>query len=512
MRQGDTGGARRWGTSGPERAHVEPAPGPERGPEWPRVAGRLHATMERGSLIDDPIGPALLRLAWPVIAGEALHTAFHLVDIAWVGPLGAWATGAIMTSMFTLWIAFALMNLVSVGLSAHVSQAVGAGRADDAGRMVALSLWLAALLSLPAAALRWFGAGSLFRLLVDDVQVANAGAAYLRVVALGLPLSFISTTLAAAMRACGNTRTPLLIGAAAVLANIALAPLFVYGLGPIPAMGVTGSAIATLICQLGAMLAALRLAAARRSDLPVDRASLRRPDLRAIRDIARVGAPYFFVGALFSAVYLYYAHLAGAFGAAAIAVLGIGNRIESITYLSADGFAVAASVFVGQNLGAGDPDRAERGAWRAAWIMSAAAALMGLVLLAIPEPFVAIFTRDPEALALGVSWLRVLAACQVFTGLEGVIGGGFAGAGDTIPPTIIHVVFAILRVPLAWWAVMGLGMGPMGIVWTMTLTCIARGIIVALWFRRGAWKTKRLSPAPAPLPAAEGPDSSSEAL
>ena len=165
-------------------------------------------------------------------------------------------------------------------------------------------------------------------------------------------------------------------------------------------------------------------------------------------------------------------------------------------------------MFVGQNLGARQADRAERGAWRVAGIMSAAAALVGLLMLAIPGPLIAIFTRDADAIALGIQWLRVLALCQVFTGLEGVLGGGFAGAGDTVPPMIVHVIVGILRLPLAWWAVIGVGMGPMGIAWSMTLTCIVRGVILALWFRRGRWKTKTFSGARLPLPAAEGPDSS----
>src|SRR5436190_4357642 len=360
-------------------------------------------------ILSGPIGPALLRLAWPVIAGEALHTAFHIVDIAWVRGLGAWATGAIMTSMFTLWIAFALMNLVSVGLSAHVSQAVGAGRRADAGKAVAQSLWLAMGLAIVAAIVGWLGAAPLFRVLVEDAQVRAAGTSYLRVLSLGLPLSFLTATLATAMRACGNTRVPLLIGGAAVLANITLAPLFIFGFGPVPALGVTGSAIATLICQLGAALASVRLALARREDLPLDRASLRRPDTRMIADLARVGVPYFLVGALFSLVYLWYARLASPFGAAAIAVLGIGNRLESITYLSADGFAVAASGLVGQHLGPKEPDRPERRSWRAAGPRSAGAAVVGLVMLAIPEPLMRLFTQDADAMALGVSWLRIMA-------------------------------------------------------------------------------------------------------
>lgn len=453
-----------------------------------------------------PIGPTLVTLAWPVIAGEALHTAFHLVDIAWVGPLGAWATGAIMTSMFTLWIALALMNLVGVGLTAHVSRAIGSGRRERAGAVVAQALWLAMMLGLIVAAAGWSFSHALFRQLVEDEQVAQAGGDYLRIVSLGLPLTFVYGTAASAMRACGNTRMPLALGGLAVLANIALAPVFIYGIGPVPALGVAGSAIATVLCQAGAAAGFLVVALRRHPDLPIDTVSLRRPDMHEIASLARIGAPYFGVGALFSLVYLWYAHVASAFGAAALAILGIGNRLESITYLSADGFAVAASTFVGQNLGAKNPARAERGAWHAAGLMSAAAVVVGLAMFAFPLPLVGLFTRDPEVLLLAVPWMRVLALCQVFTALEGVIGGGFAGAGDTMPPMIVHVAVAIARVPLASAAAFGLGLGPMGIAWTMTLTCIVRACILAWWFRRGRWKSMELPGEKARLPAPEAVD------
>src|SRR5688572_23679442 len=135
--------------------------------------------MPSNEVLQGPVARSLLRLAAPVIAAEALHTAFHVVDVAWVGPLGSWATGAIMTSMFTLWFAFALASLVTTGIGAHVSRALGAGDLARARHVARQAILLALLLGVPVAIAGWLGASSLFPLLVDDPRVVAAGTGYL---------------------------------------------------------------------------------------------------------------------------------------------------------------------------------------------------------------------------------------------------------------------------------------------------------------------------------------------
>ena len=468
-----------------------------------QVAGVRDLTSNR--VLHGSIGRALFALAAPVIAGEALHIAFHLIDVVWVGRLGAWATAAVMTSMYSVWMALSLANLVCIGLAAHVSRAIGAGDRTHAGHVVAQAIWLALGLSFLIVLLGGAGAQLLFRIVGTDPQLSAAGTGYLRTLALGMPFSFLYLTAGAAMRACGNTRVPMIVTGTFVLANAVLAPFLIYGVGPFPRLGVPGSALATVCCMAGAVVVYGILLARRHPDLPFNARSLARPDPATLASLVRVGAPYCAIGTLFSIVYLWYSHVLAPFGDAAIAVLGIGNRLESITYLTADGFAVATSTFVGQNLGAGNARRAERGAWRAVRIMSAIGAGLGLVFLIVPDPLLSAFTRDPEVLRIGVAYLRILSICQIFTGLEGAIGGGFAGAGNTVPPMIVHVFFGIVRIPLATWAVFGLGLGLYGVAWTMSLTCILRGIVLALWFRRGRWKEQKLHGV-RPLPPSEEPE------
>lgn len=466
----------------------------------------MNPTPRTNDVLTGSIGKALLALAGPVILAEALHTLFHIVDVAWVRWLGAWATGAIVTSMFSLWMAFSLANLVTTGLAAHVSRAIGAGDRGRAGQAVAQGFWLCLMLSVPVMILGFPGARLLFQILGTDARVSEAGTGYLQVIVLGTPFSFLYLTAGAVMRACGNTVTPMKITASSVVVNVVLAPLLIYGPGPFPALGVPGSAIATVISMAGAVAAYAVLLMRRHPDLPIDGASLRRLDPAMLGALARVGVPYCLIGMLYSIVYLFYARIAAHSGDAAIAVLGIGNRLESITYLTAEGFAVATSTFVGQNLGAKNPGRAEQGAWRAMRIMSALGAVLGVLFLVAPALLLRCFTSDPTALELGVPYLRILAICQIFTGLEGAVGGGFVGAGDTVPPMVIHVAFALIRFPLAAWAGLHLNYGIYGVAWTMSLTCILRGVLLALWFRRGRWKTKMLPGSLRPFPSPEEPE------
>jgi putative MATE family efflux protein len=444
--------------------------------------------MTRG-ITDGPIVPAVLRLAWPVIVAEGLHTAFHLIDTAWVSGLGTASTAALTTSMFVVWIVLSLASLVNTGITAFVSRAVGGGDLARAGTVTTQALHLAIMLGALVAAAGWIGAPAVFRWVGAAPEVARQGAAYVRILALGSVISFLYLGGAAVMRARGDTRTPMIVTAGSVAANALLAPLLIYGWGPAPSLGVAGAAVATLICQLGAATAFAFIALRGGERLPFDRAALGRIDWRTIGALARVGAPYSVVLSLFSIVYLGFSGIAAAFGSAALAVVGVTNRLESINYLPADGFAAAAATMVGQNLGARQPERASSAAWTAVGTMGIAAALLTLLFLLIPAQLLRLFTRDPEVIALAVPYLRVVALCQIATGVEGVVNGAFAGAGNTVPPLVIHVVVSLLRLPLAWVAAVAWGMGIQGIAWTITLTCIARAAVVTGWFMRGRWRT-----------------------
>ena len=448
-----------------------------------------------------PLLSALIRLAAPVVVMQLCHTLYHWVDVMWVGRLGATATAAVSTSFFAVWTVWAFADLVGVAVAATVSRHIGAREraraAYAAAQATLLALGLGAAVSIAGSLV----VPALFRALGAAPEVALAGSAYLRIVVAGAVVSFLYVLGESILRAAGDTRTPMIVVATSLVLNALLDPLLIFGWGPVPAFGTAGAAIATVIAQCFAVAWYARLAWSRHPAMPFDFAALRAPALAYQLALARIGAPFALIGVLYSVVYLGLARTAASFGTAALAVVGIANRVESLSYLVAVGFGLACEAIVGQNLGAGRPDRAERATWMSVGLMCAFGFGVAVLMWFVPEALLSFFTADQDVIARGVPYLRILAPCQAFTCLEIVLNGAFSGAGDTVPPSVISITVSLLRMPLAPFLAHAMGVGLNGIAWTITLTCIMRALIVLGWFRRGRWKTKRPATAVHPLPA-----------
>ncbi len=448
-----------------------------------------------------PLLSALVRLAAPVVIMQLCHTLYHWIDVMWVGRLGATATAAVSTSFFAVWTVWAFADLVGVAVAATVSRHIGAGERDGAAYASAQALWLALTLGVVISLAGPFAVPWLFRTLGAAPEVAAAGTSFLQIIVGGAVISFLYVLGESILRAAGDTRTPMIIVASSLALNALLDPLLIFGWGPVPALGVAGAAIATVIAQTFAVLCYARLAWQMHPALPFSFAALQSPSLAYQLALARIGAPFALIGILYSVVYLGLARTAATFGTAALAVVGIANRIESLSYLVAVGFGLAVEAIVGQNLGAGQPERAERAAWLSVGLMCTLGFGVAAWMWFAPEALLSFFTADRDVIARGVPYLRILAPCQAFACLEIVLNGAFSGAGDTLPPSAISVTVSLLRLPLAGFAAHAMGLGLNGIAWTIALTCVVRALIVLGWFRRGTWKTKRPVTAMHPLPA-----------
>jgi putative MATE family efflux protein len=441
-----------------------------------------------------PLLRALVKLATPVVLMQACHTAFHLVNVMWVGRLGAGSTAAVTTSFFLLWTVWSVADIAGVGTTATVSRHVGAGERAQAGYAASQGALLAVAIGLCVTAAGWLGIAPLYALIGTEPEVTRQAVAYLRILLGGAAISSLYVWAESTMRAAGDTRTPLVVIASSLALNAALDPLLIFGIGPFPRLGMAGAAIATVIAQGCAVTWFATLALRRHPAFPLDLAGLRRFDPRYALGLARIGVPFALIGILYSAVYLYFAHVVARFGTAAVAVVGVSNRIESVTYLVAAGFGLACEAIVGQNLGARKPDRAERATWLSSRLMAAFGSLVMIAMIAIPETLLGVFTTDREVIRTGVLYLRLLALSQAFTGVELVVNGAFSGAGDTVPPMAISTTMSLLRFPLAWYFVVAQGAGLVGLALVITITAALRTVLLALWFRRGAWRTKATLP------------------
>jgi putative MATE family efflux protein len=433
-----------------------------------------------------PVPQALLRLALPILASQALRLAFQWVDALWVRGLGATATAAITTSIFVLWFVLALNDVFGMGISAYISQLAGAGDRARAGVVAWKGLRASALLGLAGTAAGLFGARAIFRVMDPGGHVVEEGTAYLGVVLLASPLLMISQSCVGVMRAMGDTRTPFLVELGAVALNAVLAPLLIYGPGPFPRLGVAGAAWATVAAQAVMLGSYAVLAWRRHPSLPLAR---RAPGPRIrVLDMARVGAPAAFIGMLFSVVYVAFVRSASAWGAPAVAIVGIGNRLEAIQFVVAIAIGLAAASLVGQSLGAGQEQRAlEVVRTGQRWGLAVSLVFVALFLLA-PRALVGWFSNDPAVLEIGVPYLRILALTLPFTALEIVTAEAVMGSGHTAVLSWIFTLVSLARIPLAFLAPTWMHSGVLGIVWLITLSCMVRTIAILAWSRRGTWK------------------------
>ncbi len=461
------------------------------------------------SLTNEPersIAAALFRLALPVLASHGLRLAFQWVDALWVRDLGVAATAAVTSSIYAIWWLYSLNDVVAIGAMAYVSQLLGAGDRPRAGVAAYRAVRASGLLGLGCALAGWLWAPQVFQLMRAAPEIADAGSRYLGVVLLGSPFLMVALTGESVMRASGDTRTPLLLDLGAVALNAVLAPLLIFGLGPFPRMGVAGAAWATVFAQ--AILAAsyLWLAAKGHRAFPFARRA-EGPPVKTL-GMARVGLPAAIIGAMFAVVYICFARAASEFGPASMAVVGIVNRIEALQFIVTVAIGTAGAALVGQNLGAGRPDRAElvikTGLRWSMWISGT----LTVLFFAIPEVFLSMFTPDPEVHRLGAPYIRILSLCIVVNGLEIVTAESILGSGHTRALSTIFTSFSLLRIPLAFVAPHWQGLGVLGIAWVITITCVVRGLLILLWASRGTWKSglrRELHAPEGPQPQAVSP-------
>ena len=443
----------------------------------------LVGDVRTASVVDDPLSVVIRRLALPAVASNVLMTVFASVDAFWVGTrIGARGLAAVSTAVFWIWMVIALAEMVSVGLTAVAARRHGERRSAEAARVVGEAMSFALALGAAVGIVGALSVDHLFALMQTPPEVTALGRDYLRIYFLGSPLIYGYFAVDAAFRAAGDTRTPFVLLLVSTMCTLALDPVLILGLGGIPRLGISGAAIALVLTRGGAFIIGFMLLT-RRGLLRV------RPiKMTTLRSIARVGLPTALTGITFSVIYVALTRTTTQFGTPALAALGLGHRVESWLYTIGVGFGAAAAAIVGQNLGAGRPDRAERAGWITLGYATIPAVIAAVAALVIPERLAGLFTTDRAVIDVAVHYLRIGAIAELTVSAEIVLEGALGGAGHTVPPMLTSTALTALRIPVAWWAAGRWGVD--GIWWTISLTAAARGLaMIALW-RAGGWKHK----------------------
>ena len=440
---------------------------------------------EAAHLVRDSLARTIARVAFPAVASSLLMTLFASVDAFWVGTrIGADGLAAVSTSLFWIWMMVALAEMIGVGLTAVAARRHGESRPNEAALVAGDALLFTVVVGLVVCVLGIASLRALFQIMHTPPAVTALGLRYLGTYLLGTPLIYAFFAIDATFRASGDTRTPFVLLAASVTVTLLLDPALILGWAGLPRLGIAGAAIAT-VCTRGAVSAMGTLLAIRRGLL-----RFRTPRLRSITAVCRVGLPTAVTGVVFSLIYVGVTRTTTRFGTPALAALGIGHRVESWLFMIGVGFGAATAAIVGQNLGAGRPDRAER----AGWLAVALCSLLGLAAcigdLIYAEELAGLFTREPAVVAEAARYLRIAAVSQLCICAEIVLEGALGGAGETLPPMIASSAFTASRIPLV--RIAAERWGSVGIWWTISITAIGRAVsMVGLW-RAGRWKRKSL--------------------
>ena len=427
-------------------------------------------------------------LAWPAILTNLLQSTVGLVDIKIVGSLGAPAVAAVTTGNRIFFVLQAVLMAVTAGTTALVARAWGGGRREEAARVTRTSLWLCigvAGLMTPPAVLFADSLAGVFRLESGTVALA---ATFIRWLSLfNVPFA-LALVLGTALRAAGDTRTPLWIGTAANLLNVFLAYGLVYGAFGFPTLGVAGAALANGIAFSFAGLVFLGLWLRGRLRVPLGPAG---GDFQPgrIRQLVRIGTPAGLEQAVFQSGFILFLWIVALYGTAPYAAYGIGVTILSFSFLVGLGFSIATGTLVGQHLGAGDPEAAARSGWRGMWLSIGVMCVFGGAIVAAAGPIARFLIDDPEVVRLTVFFIYVLGSVQALMAIEFTLGGALRGAGDTRFPlwTVLSGLFVVrigLAASFAWlkWPVEWIFAALIG-------DYIVKASMLTLRFRSGRWKT-----------------------
>jgi putative MATE family efflux protein len=462
---------------------------PEQG-LWPSIREAL-----RGSHQDYTSGNlnrAILLLAIPMVLEMVLESLFAVVDVFFVGRLGADAVATVGLTESLLSLIFAVAIGLSMSTTAMVARRIGEKDPEDASvagvQAIVLGLSVSLLVGVPC----FIFAPKLLQLMGAMPDIVATGSGYARIALGGSGAILMLFLNNAIFRGAGDAAIAMRLLWVSNVINLVLDPCLIFGLGPFPRMGVTGAALATFTGRsIGVLYQFYRLGKGTEC-LPSLVRHLR-VNLAVLWRLLRVSITGILQFAIAHTSWIGLVRIVSTFGAAALAGYTIAIRIIIFVILPSWGLSNAAATLVGQNLGAKKPERAESSVWRTGFYNMVFLGAVGVVLIVFAEPVVRLFTQDPEVVPLAASCLRILSYGNIGYAYGMVMLQAFNGAGDTITPTWVNLFgFWFLEIPLAYWLAIPMNLRSRGVFFSIV---IAEGCIAAagiLLFRRGRWKEQKI--------------------
>jgi putative MATE family efflux protein len=435
---------------------------------------------------------AILLLAVPMVLEMVLESLFGVVDVFWVGRLGANAVATVGLTESMLSLVFSVGMGLSLSTTAMVARRIGEkdpeGAAVAGVQAIALGLFIALAIGVPC----FLYAPNLLRLMGASPEIVATGSGYTRICLGGSYAVLLLFLNNAIFRGAGDAAIAMRLLWVSNIINLALDPCLIFGLGPFHRFGVTGAALATLTGRsIGVAYQFYRLLkGTERIHILARQVRL---NLVVMLRLVRVSVTGILQFAIAHTSWIGLVRIVSIFGAAALAGYTIAIRIVIFVILPSWGMSNAAATLVGQNLGAGHPDRAEKAVWRTGFYNMIFLGSVGLVFIFFPEPIIRLFTHDPAVVPMGVACLRIVSYGNLGYAYFMVMMQAFNGAGDTITPTIVNFFgFWLFEIPLAYWLAISLNMRSNGVFYSIAIAECSMAIASAILFKQGRWKKKKI--------------------
>src|ERR1700726_4349414 len=449
----------------------------------------------RGSHRDYTAGSlnrAILLLAIPMVLEMVLESLFAVVDVFWVGRIGANAVATVGLTESMLSLVFAVAMGLSLSTTAMVARRIGEkdpeGAAVAGVQAIALGLMVSLTIGIPCG----LYAPNLLRLMGASPEIVATGSGYTRICLGGsfaVLLLFLNNAI---FRGAGDAAIAMRLLWVSNIINLVLDPCLIFGVGPFPRMGVTGAAQATLIGRsVGVIYQFYRLLkGTERIHILVRQLRLRFDVLWRLVRVSLTGILQF---AIAHTSWIGLVRIISIFGAAALAGYTIAIRIVIFEILPSWGLSNAAATLVGQNLGAEQPDRAEKSVWRTGFYNMLFLGSIGVVFIFFAEPIVRLFTQDPAVVQIGANCLRIVSYGNLGYAYFMVMMQAFNGAGDTITPTSVNFFgFWLFEIPLAYWLAIPLHLRSNGVFFSIAIAESSMATVSAVLCKQGRWKKQKI--------------------
>ncbi len=436
------------------------------------------------------LGLAILLLAIPMVLEMSMQSLFSVVDVYFVAKLGTTSVAVVTLTEAVLMIVFAVAIGFSMGTTAMVARRVGEGDAPAASRVALQAILIGLGVAVVVAVVGVAGSRFFLSLMGGSPELVQEGSLFFAIIFGGNVTIVLLFLINAIFRGAGDPALAMRALWLANIVNMILDPILIFGWGPIPAFGLEGAAIATTFGRGLGVLYQLWVLTSGRSKIRIDLSNLG-IDPAVMRRLVRISAFGILQFLISTASFLFLAKIMSKFGDAALAGHTLAVRLITFVLLPVWGVGNAAATLVGQNLGAGKPDRAERSVWVTGFVNMCMLGAVGVVFIIGAEWIVGLFPVEDEVKVIASSCLRIVAYSYVFWGYGMTTVMAFNGAGDTVTPTWINFfVYWVLQLPLAWGLGVTFEFGPQGVFMAVAICQVVLAIVGVLVFRRGKWKTR----------------------